>query len=119
MEEAFFRFEVEVVKLRYTEDVVNCTLVISKVSAGGDANVVHVDLDCRAKRFMLEDDIAVDEIHHGFERCWRVGESKIHNRRFKKSVSGFKCCLLLISLADAYVVITPSHIKFGIDVRVA
>ncbi len=114
MEEAFLQFEVQVVGLCDLKDVVDCTLVISKVSSSCDSNVVHVNTNSGTKRFMFEDDVAIDVVHHGLECRWGVGESKVHDCRFEKSVSGFKCCLLFISFADAYVVVTPSYIKFGV-----
>jgi len=114
MEEALFWLEVEVMKLCDFKHIMDHPFVIVKVHASGDSDIVHIDADCGAKRFMFEDDVAIDVVHHGLECRWGVGESKVHDCRFEKSVSGFKCCLLFISFADAYVVVTPSYIKFGV-----
>src|SRR6266702_124462 len=118
MEEAFFRFEVEVVKLGNFEDVMYCMLMIRHICTGGDSDVVHVDPNSCTKTFMFENDVAVDVIHHRLESRWRIGKSKIHDRRFKKPVSGFECCLLFVSLPNAYIVVPPANIKFRVDVCV-
>ncbi len=84
MEQAFLGFKVEVVKLRYPEDVADCMSVIVKVGSSSNANVVHVNADCCPKRFMFKNNVAIDEIHHGLEHRWRGGESEVHHCRFKK-----------------------------------
>ena len=119
MEEAFFRFEVEVVKLGDFEDVMYCALMVGHICTGGDSNVVHVNSDSRTERFVFEDGVVVNIVHHCLERCWRIGESEIHDRRFEKSISGFKRCLLFISFANTYVIIPPSNVKFCVYVCVA
>ncbi|SRR6266702_1410610 len=63
---------------------------------------------------MLEDNVVIDVVHHGLERCWRVGESEIHDCRFKKSVSRFKCRFWFISLTDAHIIVAPSDVEFGV-----
>ena len=68
---------------------------------------------------MFENGVAVDEVHHSLERRWRVGESEIHDRRFKKSVSGFKCGLFLVSFTNTHVIVSPPYVEFGIDMRIA
>src|SRR6266702_242518 len=118
VKETFLRFEVEVVELCHFEDVMNSAMVVVEVGAGGNANIIHVHPNCRSKRFVFEDDIPIDVVHHGLKRRGRVGESKVHDRRFKESVSGFKRCFPLVSLLDAYIVVSPSYIKFGVDVCV-
>ena len=119
MEKAFFWFEVKVVKLGNFEDVVDCALMIVHVCAGGNSNVVHVNSDSCAEGFVLENDVAINVVHHGLEGRWRIGESEVHNRRFEKSISGFKCCFLLVSFADAYIVVPPSDVKLCVDMCVA
>src|SRR6266702_8036641 len=118
MEKAFLGFEVEVMQLGDFEDVVDCALMIVHVCTGGNSDVVHVDSNSRAEGFVLEDDIVVDVVHHGLEGCWRIGESEVHDRRFEKSVSGFECCLLFVSLTDVYVVIPPPDVKYRVDMCV-
>ncbi len=118
MEKAFLRLEIKVMKLGDFEDVVYGALMIGHIRASSDSNVVHVDSDSRAERFVLEDDVTVDVVHHCLECRWRIGESEIHDRRLKKSVSGFERCLLFISFANAYIVVSPSNVKFCIDVCV-
>ena len=119
MEEAFLRFEIEIMKLSDFEDVVYGTLMIRQICTGSDPDVVHVDPDRCTQRLMFEDDVTVNVVHHRLKRCWRVGESEVHDSRFEKSVSGFKCCFLFISFVNAYVVVPPSNIKFRVNVCVA
>ncbi len=119
MEEAFFWFEVEIVKLRYPKDVVDCELVISNIGMSGDTDVIHIDANGSAERFVFEDDVAIYEVHHSLEGRWRIGESEVHDCRLKEAVSGFECCLVFVSFADAYVIVPPAHIELCIDVRVA
>jgi len=119
VEKAFFWLEIEVVKLGHFEDVMNGVSVVIKVGASGDSDVVHIDMDCCSEGFVLEDDVPVDIVHHGLERCWQISEPEIHNCGFEKSVSGFKCCFLLIPIMDSYIVIGPSDIKLCIYVCVA
>ncbi len=96
----------------------DCASVIVHICLGGDSNVVHVNLDSCTERFMLENGVAIDEVHHSLEGRWRIGESKVHDRRFEKSISGFECSLLLISLTNAYIVVSPSNVKLCVDVHV-
>ncbi len=119
MEKAFFQFEVEVVQLSDFQDIRDRSSVVVEVGVGGDSDVVHVDTDSCPKWFMFENDIVIDVVHHGLEGCWQVRESKIHDRGLEKSVSGFKRCFLLISLADANIVVPPSDVEFCIYMCVA
>ncbi len=116
VKEAFLQLEVEVVKLGYAENVRDCASVIVKISAGGDTDVVHIDVDGGPKWFMLADDVAVDVVHHSLEGCWRVCKPEIHDRGFEKTVSGFKCRFLFITFADTYIVIPPSDIELCVYV---
>jgi len=119
VKETFFRFEVEVMELGYAENVRDCASVIVKISAGGDTDVVHIDADSGSKWFMLDNDVAVDVVHHSLEGRWRVGEPEIHDRGFEKTVSGFKGRFLFITFADAYIIIPPSDVEFCVYVCVA
>ncbi len=119
MEEAFLRFEIEIVKLGYFEDVMNGALVVGEVGVSGDSDVIHIDTDCHSKGLVFEDDVPVYIVHHGLECCWQIGEPKIHDGGFKKSVSGFERCFLLVPFADSDIVVAPSDIKFRIYVCIA
>src|SRR6266702_1927952 len=105
-------------ELRDFKDVVYSTLMVGYICASGDPNVVHVNSASRSKTFMFEDDVTIDVVHHRLERCWRIGESKVHNCRFEESVSGFKGCLLLIPFTDSYIVVSPANVELRIDVCV-
>src|SRR6266702_2731632 len=119
MEKALLGFEVEIMKLGDCEDVMYGALMIGHICARGNSDVVHINVNSRPERFVLEDDIAVNVVHHRLKCCWRISESEVHNCWFEKSVSGFKCCFLFVSLANVDIVVPPSNIKLRIDVRVA
>ncbi len=70
VKEAFFWFEVKVVKLSDSENVVDSLFVVVKVGAGSDPDVVHVDSDGSAKGFVFKDDISIDVVHESLEHCW-------------------------------------------------
>ncbi len=59
MEYAFLWFEVEVVKLRHLEDVVDCAFMIFEIGTRCDTNVIHVNVDCRSERLVFEYDISI------------------------------------------------------------
>ncbi len=119
MEEALFRFEVEVMKFCDFENIMNCTFVVIEVGVSGDPNVIHINPDCHSKGFVFEDNVLVDIVHHGLEGCWRVGESEVLDHRFEKSISCFKCHFLFVTFTDVHVVVPPSDIKFCIYMCVA
>src|SRR6266702_5586229 len=119
MEEAFFRFEVEVVELRYFEDIVNRTMVIFEVGTGGDTDVVHIDANGSTEGFVFEYNIAIDEVHHSLKGRWGIGKSEIHDCGFKEAVSGFERCLGFVPFANADIVVSPADIELRIDVCIA
>src|SRR6266702_3306230 len=119
MEEALFRLEIEVVELGNFEDVVDCVAMIFDVCTRGNPNVVHINSDGRAERFVLEDHVTIYVVHHGLEGCWGIGESEIHDCRLEKSVSGFECGFLFVSFADAYIIVSPSDVKLCVYMCIA
>src|SRR6266702_4679185 len=119
MEETFLRFEVQVVELRHLEDIVNCATMIVESSMGSDTDIIHVDANGGTEGFMFEDGVTIDDVHHSLECRWRIGKSEVHDRGFKKAISGFKRCLGFVAFADAYIVIPPADIELRIDVCVA
>ncbi len=70
MEEAFLWFEIQVMELGDPENVVDSPLMIVKIGASSDTNVVHIDANGCSKWFVLENDITVYVVHHGLESCW-------------------------------------------------
>ncbi len=66
---SIFGLKVEVVKLCDFEDIVDCTSVISEVGASSDTDIV-LNADCCPKGFVFENNVVVDVVHHGLERCW-------------------------------------------------
>ena len=57
-----------------------------------------------------------DMIHHGLEGGRRVRKAEKHDRRFVQAIVCFECCLMFVTLLDAYVVVPPLDIEFGIYV---
>ena len=51
-------------------------------------------------------------IHHHLKGRWGVGKSKEHNCRFEESFGGEECRFWFVTWFDAYVVVSPSNIKF-------
>jgi hypothetical protein len=47
------------------------------------------------------------------ESSWAIGETKVHNQRFKETMIRLKHCLPLVALSNADIVVSPSHIKLG------
>ena len=90
----------------------NGTTVVFKVSTSSDTNVIHVDADGSTKGFMFEDDVTIDVVHHSLKGRWQVRKSKIHDRGFKKTVSGFKCCFLFVTFTNVYIIVPPADVKF-------
>src|SRR6266702_1922455 len=119
MEEALLRFEVQIVELRHLENIVDGTTMVVEISTGGDTDIIHVDANGGTERFVLEDGVTIDEVHHSLECRWRIGKSEIHDRGFEKAISGFKRSLRFVSFTDAYIVVSPADIELRIDVCVA
>ena len=61
----------------------------------------------------LHDEVLKDFIHHGLECSRAVCESEEHYQGFEESTIGAKCCLQLVTLLDANIVITPPDIELG------
>ena len=119
MEEALLRLKVEIVELCYFQDVIDCVSVVVEVGAGGNADDIHIDADSGPQLFMLEDSVAVDEVHHGLEGCWRVCEAKVHDHWFEEAVFGLECCFVFVSFSNMYVIVSPSYIQFSVDMCIA
>src|SRR6266571_561770 len=92
--------------------------MVGKIGTRSDANVIHVDSDCCSERFVFEDNITIDEVHHRLECCWGVGKAEIHYRRFEEPVSCLKGGFVFVPFVDAHVVVSPSYVEFRIDVCV-
>jgi len=73
-----------------------------------DENVVHVDAN-----YTLRYEISEDVIHHRLEGCRAVRETKEHHQslRLKETAVCTKSCLLLITFANANIVVPPANIK--------
>ncbi len=69
MEQAFFRFEVKVVKLRYFEDVVDCLFMVVEVCSSCDTDVIHIYADHCSQGFVFENNIVIDVVHHRLKGC--------------------------------------------------
>ena len=51
-------------------------------------------------------------IHECLEGWWGIAEAEKHDCGLIKTKGGDKCCLPLVFLSDANVVITPLYVKF-------
>ena len=72
---------------------------------GEDQDVIQVHTD-----HSFHDEVMEDVIHHCLEGGWTVGESEEHDQWFKEPPVGPECCLPLISLGDAHIVVPPLDI---------
>ncbi|KIJ43941.1 hypothetical protein M422DRAFT_119956, partial [Sphaerobolus stellatus SS14] len=46
-------------------------------------------------------------VHHGLKSCWAIAESKEHHKWFKQASIRPEGCLPLVSLLNAYIIVTP------------
>src|ERR1700677_1054200 len=110
MERALLWLEVQVVILRYCEDIFNGINMIEKRGRRSDSYVVHVDSDDCSPYRVLRDDIFIDLIHHGLEGRWGVTKSEKHYCGLKESIACFERCFVFIAFFNAYVVVSPADI---------
>ena len=73
---------------------------------GEDENVVKVDDD-----HTLMDKVTEEFVHHGLERCGRIGETEEHDGRFEEAHIGAECGLPFVALLNAHMVVTPADIQ--------
>ena len=96
------------------EDVIDDTSVEGDIIRGVYQDVVHIDGDVT-----FVDEVAENEVHHGLEGGWGVGEAEEHNHGLEETSIRFESCFPLIAIADAYVVISPSDIQLREECRSA
>src|SRR6266404_5607559 len=85
---------------------------------GGNEDVVHIDDDTSALLGKAELDVLEDLVHHGLECTWRICQPKEHHSWFEKTIFGLEYGFLFIPRLDPNVVIAPSYVKFGEDIRI-
>jgi len=68
---------------------------------------------------VFEDNIVVNEVHHCLKGCRRIGEAEVHDCWFKQPVFCFESCFVFVAFSNSDVVISPSYVQFGVDVRIA
>ena len=91
---------------QYFQDPLDC-LFIFLFYLHKDQNVVQVHY---YNPFGYEG--SEDVIHHSLEGGGTVGHSKEHHERFKEAIVGAKDHFPFISRLDAYIIETPSDVKF-------
>ena len=89
--------------------------MIGEGGTGGDAYVIDIHSNSSAQCFVFQGDIAIDEVHHGLERGWGVGESKKHYPWFEQSITRLECGFLFVPFLDVYVVVPAANIDFGVE----
>ena len=77
-----------------------------------DEDVVEV-YDDHSRADLLSKDL----VHHPLERRLRVGKPEEHDRRFEQSTVRPECCFPFISFLHAHVVVPPSDVHLGEDLR--
>jgi hypothetical protein len=89
MEDAFFRFEVEVVfecDLEYIGNSGNmCCMCLrgGQGDLGSNGDVVHVDADRRTQQVMFGDSGSENVIHESLKCGWQITEAEVHYRWFE------------------------------------
>src|SRR6266404_5313514 len=92
--------------------------VVRRRGRRGDQDIIHIDNDASSLREEAELDVLEDLIHHGLECTRGICQPEEHDTWFKKTVFGLKCCFLFIPCLDPNVVVSPSYVELGEDVRV-
>ncbi len=118
MERAFLQLKVEVMVERNLKYVTNGCYVSFDISTCCNADVVHVYSYSSPLKFVFEDGVLEDIVHHGLKSCRRVGESEVHDCGFEETIPRFECCFPLVSFLDSYVVVSPSNIQLCVDVGI-
>src|ERR1700722_19434542 len=98
--------------LAFDEDTSESGLVLSD-GIGGDQEIVHIDMKPSFVEFFPE-----YFVHHCLERGWRIAEAEEHDEGFKTSTIRNEGCFPLISFFDPNIVISPTNVEFGEDVRI-
>ena len=75
--------------------------------------IVHINLEPS-----FSDHVGKDMIHEHLKGRRGITEAKEHDGGFEETERGDECCLPLIFLLNANVVIAPSNIKFSEQSRV-
>ena len=78
------------------------------VILSGDEYVIHIDNQPSFGYFWGE-----DCIHHCLKGCWGICQPEEHYSWFKQPLVHDKCCLVLVSLLDAYIVVSSPDIDFS------
>ena len=112
MEDAFFRFEKQVVLHCELQYFCNTFDVVIEVGAGGNCYVIHIFTNLRSQWFPFVYDRPKNPIHHCLKRGWRITETEEHHRWFPQSVLCFKGCLVFVTFLNSYVVVSPSDVQF-------
>ena len=102
----FLQFKVQVVVGQDAKNIIDYPSMQDSVVWSVDKNVVHVDRD-----ISFVDEVAENEIHHGLKSGQGVCESEKHNHWFEQAAICFEGCFPLVSIANAYVIVSPSDIQ--------
>ena len=77
-----------------------------------DEDVIHID-----NNPPFIDKVLEYVVHHCLECGQGIAESKKHDGGFVEATRGFECCFPLITIFDADIVVSPSDIELGENLR--
>ena len=112
LELALLWLEVQIVRLHTPQDLVDDLPMFDDV-ATEDEDVVEVHGD-----LAFHDEVLEDVVHECGERAGRVRQTKEHDGWLEESSVGCKRGLPLITGLDADVVVAPSDVQRGVDLRI-
>src|SRR5712664_3452963 len=92
--------------------------MVKKSRGGGNEDVVHIDNNAGSLRQEAELNVFEDLIHHCLECTWGISQSEEHDPWFEKTIFGLESCFLFIPRLDPNIVVTPSYVKLGEDMRI-
>ena len=76
------------------------------VIRGVDQDVIHIDRNVSfINKFVKE------EVHHGLEGGWGVCQAEKHDHWFKKAAVRLKGRFPLVSIVNAYIVVSPPDVQ--------
>ena len=87
------------------------------IGACGNTNIIHIDVNCHAQRFMFKDNM-IDVIHYHLEGGQQVCKAKVHGSWLIKAILSLKSGFVFIALSNMHIVISPTDIKFHVDVHI-
>ena len=112
LELALLWLEIQIIRLHTSQDLVDDLSMFDDVATENEDVVeVHGDL-------AFHDEVLEDVIHERGERAGRVRQTKEYDGWLEESSVGCERSLPLVTSLDADVVVAPSDVQHGVDLRI-